>query len=221
MNTQVIERTADYMKEKLSNESSGHDWWHTYRVWKMGKKIATSEGANLYVVELACLLHDIADYKFHGGDEKIGPRLAKQWLQELSVIRGNFIKSPVINHVTDIISTNSFKGANAENKIFTLEGQCVQDADRLDAIGAIGIARCFAFGGNKGNTIYDPSIPVKMDISQEEYKRADHTQINHFYEKLLLLKDRMNTKTAKRMAEEKHQFIEKFLEQFYKEWNVD
>lgn len=214
MNEQIIERTADYMKERLSNESSGHDWWHTYRVWKMGRKIATSEGANLYVVELACLLHDIADYKLHEGDEEIGPRLAGEWLQSLSV------EHSIVNNITGIISTSSFKGANAENKISTLEGECVQDADRLDAIGAIGIARCFTFGGNKGNTMYDPSIPVKMDMSEEEYKRADHTQINHFYEKLMLLKDRMNTLTAKRMAEEKHQFMEKFLEQFHREWDL-
>lgn len=214
MNEQVVKRTVEYMKERLSNESSGHDWWHTYRVWEMGKKIATSEGADLYVVELACLLHEIADYKFHGGDEEIGPRLAGEWLQEFP------IEFPIVNHVTNIISTSSFKGANAENKIFTLEGQCVQDADRLDAIGAIGIARCFAFGGAKGNIIYDPSIPVKINMSEEEYKRADHTQINHFYEELLLLKDRMNTATGKRMAEEKHQFMKRFLEQFHKEWNV-
>lgn len=213
MEQSVIERTADYMKDRLSNDSSGHDWWHTYRVWKLGRKIAVSEHANLYVVELSCLLHDIADYKLRGGDEEIGPRLSEEWLQSLSV------DSQVVNHVKDIISTSSFKGANAENKIRTLEGQCVQDADRLDAIGAIGTARCFAFGGKKGNIIYDPSIPVNIGMSEEEYKRADHPQINHFYEKLLLLKDRMNTQTAKRMAEERHQFMEKFLEQFLKEWN--
>jgi len=215
MDIQVIDRTAEYMKERLSKDNSGHDWWHTYRVWKIGRKIATLECANLYVVELACLLHDIADYKLHGGDEEIGPRLAGEWLQGLSV------EMPVVNHVTNIISTSSFKGANAKNKISTLEGQCVQDADRLDAIGAIGIARCFAFGGAKGNVIYDPSIPVKMDMSEEEYKRANHTQINHFYEKLLLLRDRMNTQTGRRIAKEKHRFMEMFLEQFHKEWNVE
>lgn len=212
-NYEVIDRTASYMKERLVNDSSEHDWWHTYRVWKLGIKIATSEGANLYVVELACLLHDIADYKLHGGDEEIGPRLAGEWLQKLSV------ESPVVEHVRGIISTSSFKGANAQNRIATLEGQCVQDADRLDAIGAMGIARCFAFGGKKGNIMYDPSIPVNMGMSEEEYKRADHTQMNHFYEKLLLLKDRMNTQTAKKIAEEKHKFMEIFLKQFLKEWN--
>ena len=215
MNQEVIDKTADYIKKKFDGESSGHDWWHIYRVWRTGKIIANSERANLYVVELACLLHDIADYKLHEGDEKIGPRLAREWLQKLSV------ETPVVNHVTNIISTISFKGANARNRINILEGQCVQDADRLDAIGAIGIARCFAFGGAKGNVMYDPSIPVKMDMSEEEYKRANHTQINHFYEKLLLLKDRMNTQTGRRMAEEKHRFMEMFLEQFHKEWNIE
>ncbi len=215
MDIQIIDRTAKYMRERLSKDSSGHDWWHTYRVWQIGKKIAVSEGADMYVVELTCLLHDIADYKLHKGDEEIGPRLAGEWLRRLSV------ETPIVNHVTNIISTSSFKGANVENKISTLEGQCVQDADRLDAIGAIGIARCFAFGGAKGNLIYDPLIPIKVAMSEEEYKRADHTQINHFYEKLLLLKDRMNTTTGKIMAEEKHKFMEIFLKQFHKEWNVE
>jgi uncharacterized protein len=215
MNTQVIERTADYMKERLSNESSGHDWWHVYRVWRMGRKIATSEGANLYVVELACLLHDIADYKLHGGNEEIGPRLAGEWLEKMQV------EGDVISHVCEIIKEMSFKGAGVKTQMRTKEGMVVQDADRLDAIGAIGIARCFAFGGAKGNVIYDPSIPVKMDMSEEEYKKANYTQINHFYEKLMLLKDRMNTQTAKRMAEEKHQFMERFLGQFHREWNVE
>lgn len=208
---EVINRTENHMKERLANDSSGHDWWHTYRVWNLGKEIATCEGANLYVVELACLLHDIADFKLHGGDEEIGPRLAGRWLYHLSV------ESPIVEHVKEIVATSSFKGANAKNKITTLEGKCVQDADRLDAIGAVGIARCFAFGGKKGNIMYDPSIPPNMNMSEEEYKLANHTQINHFYEKLLLLKDRMNTYTAKKLAEEKHQFMEKFLEQFLKE----
>ena len=212
---EVIEKTATYIKSKQTSDSSGHDWWHTYRVWQLAKKIAVKEEANLFVVELAALLHDIADYKLHGGDEEIGPRLAREWLEKLSV------ETSVIKHVTSIISTSSFKGANAKNQIATIEGQCVQDADRLDAIGAIGIARCFAFGGAKGNVIYDPSIPVKIDMSEEEYKKADHTQINHFYEKLLLLKDRLNTKTAKKIAEERHNVMERYLEQFLKEWNLE
>jgi uncharacterized protein len=162
---------------------------------------------------LTCLLHDIADYKFHGGDEEIGPKRAGEWLTDLKV------DSSVISHVKEIISTMSFKGANAKNNIKSLEGKCVQDADRLDAIGAIGIARGFAFGGQKGNLIYDPSIPPNMNISEEEYKKANIPQINHFYEKLLLLKDRINTPTGKKMAEEKHKFMEIFLEQFFREWD--
>ncbi len=213
MAKKVILETANYMKKKLAKDSSGHDWWHTYRVWNFGKKIGTVEGANLYIVELACLLHDIADYKLHSGNEELGPHLAGEWLQKYS------IDTKIIRHIQEIILLASFKGANSKNKIGTLEGQCVQDADRLDAIGAIGIARCFAFGGRKGNIIYDPSIHVKIDMSEEEYKKADHTQINHFYEKLLLLKDRMNTITGKKMAEKKHKFIEQFLDQFHKEWN--
>ena len=208
----VITKTADYIKERLSGETSGHDWWHIFRVWNMGKKLAAAEGADTYVVELTCLLHDIADYKLHGGDEEIGPRLARGWLEKLSV------ENQVIDHVTKIIATSSFKGAATKNKIDTLEGQCVQDADRLDAIGAVGIARCFAFGGARGNVIHDPSIPINMHMSEEEYKRADHTQINHFYEKLLLLKDLMNTKTAKKIAQGRHDFTKLFVEEFHQEW---
>lgn len=210
---QIIEKTAEYVKNSLLGESSGHDWWHIFRVWNLGKKIAILESADSFIVELACLLHDIADFKLNNGDENIGPRLAREWLTKLSV------DNSIIDHVVKIISTSSFKGASAKNKIDTLEGKCVQDADRLDAIGAIGIARCFAFGGYRGNVIYDPSIPVKINMSEEEYKKADHTQINHFYEKLLLLKDLMNTKTAKKIAKERHKFIEQFVRRFLEEWD--
>ncbi len=209
----IIEKTAGYIQERSAADSSGHDWWHTYRVWNLGKKIAAAEGADLYIVELAGLLHDIADYKLHGGDEEIGPRLAGEWLKSLSV------ESQIVCQVKEIIATLSFKGANAENKIKTLEGKCVQDADRLDAIGAVGIARCFAFGGQRGNLIYDPQVQINLGMSEEEYKRADHTQINHFYEKLLLVKDRMNTQTAKKMAESRHKFMEQYLQQFFLEWD--
>jgi len=210
---EIIQKTANYMKEKLAKDSSGHDWWHTYRVWQLGKKIANLEKADLYVVELASLLHDIADYKLHNGDEEIGPRLAGEWLQSLSV------KPEVISHVPEIISNMSFK-PNRKSEMRTIEGKCVQDADWLDAIGAIGIARCFAFGGYKGNIMYDPSIKPNPDLTEEQYKKAKSTQINHFYEKLLLIKDRLNTKTAKKLAEPKHDFIKKFLEQFLNEWNL-
>jgi len=211
----IISKTADYIKKRSIGESSGHDWWHNYRVWKIGKKIATLEKADLYVVELSCLLHDIADYKFYNGDEEIGPKLAEEWLEKLSV------EESIIEHVKDIISGVSFKGANNENKIKSLEGKCVQDADRLEAIGAIGIARCFAYSGFKKRAIYNPLILPNLNMSKEEYKNTDSSAINHFYEKLLLLKDKMNTETGKRLAEERHQFMKLFLEQFYKEINVE
>lgn len=211
----TIGLTADYIKERFSGESSGHDWWHTYRVYESGKQIAYEEGAELYVVELASLLHDIADFKFHDGDEDIGPRLAEEWLKSLGV------EQDVITHVKNIVATISFKGANTKNEIKTLEGMCVQDADRLDAIGAIGIARAFAFGGARGNPIYDPNVPTNVEQSKEEYKKSNNPEINHFYEKLLLLKDRMNTDTAREMAEERHKFMEQFLQQFFKEWGLE
>ncbi len=211
---EIIQKTADYIKSRLAVDSSGHDWGHTYRVWQLGKKIAIEENAGLYVVELASLLHDIADYKLNRGDEKIGPRLAGEWLASLSV------GTKTILHVQEIISNIGFKSPKAGNNIKTLEGKCVQDADFLDAIGAIGIARCFAFGGYKRNLIYEPTIKPNLQMSEEQYKKAKSTQINHFYEKLLLIKDRLNTETARKLAEEKHKFMEKFLKQFFKELNL-
>ena len=215
INDQLIGRVADYMKERLPSDMAGHDWYHTYRVWKLGWRIGCEEEADLYVVELASLLHDIADYKFHGGDEALGPKLAEELLQKFNV------ESGVISQVKEIVSVISFKGANAENKVKTLEGMCVQDADRLDAIGAVGVARAFAFAGAKGNPIYDPDIPPNVDQSEDEYKKTDHSAINHFYEKLLLIKDRLNTKAARRMAEIRHYYMEQFLGQFLKEWNLE
>jgi len=211
---ETIQKTADYMKEKLAKDSSGHDWWHTYRVWHLGRKIATAEKADLYVVELASLLHDIADYKLHNGDEEIGPRLAREWLQGLS------FKQEIISHVPEIISNMSFK-PNKKSEMKTIEGKCVQDADFLDAIGAIGIARCFAFGGYKGNIMHNPKIKPNPNLTEKKYKKAESTQINHFYEKLLLIKDRLNTKTARKLAEPRHKFIENFLEQFLNEWDLE
>lgn len=212
MKQKTIEKTADYIKSRSQKDHSGHDWWHTYRVWNLSKKIANKEGANLYIVELGALLHDIADYKFHNGDEEIGITLTRAWLEKLK------IDEKTIQPVTDIVKNISFKGANTENKINTLEGECVQDADRLDAMGATGIARCFAYGGYKGNPIYDPSIPANPNKTKEEYIKSDSTQINHFYEKLLLLKDRMNTQTGKQIAETRHQFMTLFLKKFFNEW---
>lgn len=213
MNQQVIiEKTAEYARKTLEGEGSGHDWWHVYRVWKSAVQIGTLEKANLLIVQLAALLHDIADYKFHGGDETIGPRKSREWLEQFN------LKKDEIDHICEIVANISFKGAKAENKIKTKEGQVVQDADRLDAIGAIGIARTFAFGGSRGNPIHDPNVPPIVNQSIEEYKKSNHSQINHFYEKLLLLKDKMNTKTGKSIAENRHKFMELYLDRFFKEW---
>jgi len=210
---QILQKTQQYVREALEGESSGHDWWHIYRVWQLAKNIGEKEGADMFVVELAALLHDIADYKFHGGDTTAGPRVAGEWLQTLNV------DEEVINHVKDIILHISYKGAKVENKIKTKEGFVVQDADRLDAIGAMGIARTFAYGGHKGHSMHDPNSKVKIHESFEEYKNHKGTIINHFYEKLLLLKDKLNTETAKQIAEDRHKYMEDFLDRFYQEWD--
>jgi uncharacterized protein len=216
MNKQkVIQKTEEFVKEKLSGEGTGHDWWHIDRVRRNGLAIGKEEKANLYIVELAALLHDIADYKFHGGDETVGPRLSREWLYSLNAEQKD------IDQVTDIVAHISFKGAWVKNKISTLEGKVVQDADRLDAIGAIGIARCFAYNGHKGNEIYNPDSPPVMHETAEAYKQFKGTAINHFYEKLLLLKDRMNTGTGKAMAEHRHTFMEGYLKEFLAEWNSE
>lgn len=209
----VIEKTEEFVRKNLEKESSGHDWWHIDRVRKIAKFIARKEGGNSFVIELASLLHDVADWKFHGGDEKIGSKVARKWLEGLDV------DESVINHVCYIMDEMPFKGAKTvSTKMKTLEGRIVQDADRLDAIGAIGIARCFAYGGKKGRTIHDPTLKPIFHKSFEEYKTGSMTSINHFYEKLLLLKGRMNTKTAKNIAENRHKFMKEFLERFFKEW---
>jgi uncharacterized protein len=214
MNSQnIIDLTQKYIKERLSGEGSGHDWWHVLRVWKVAKKIAEEEQANVLVVELAALLHDIADWKFNEGDILAGGRAAKDWLKK------NNISDEIISSVVEIINGTSFKGANVEEKQLSLEGQIVRDADRLDAIGAMGIGRTFSYGGNKNREMYNPEVEVKMASNFEEYKKAGQTTINHFYEKLLLLKDRMHTKTAKRMAKNRHKFMEAFLDEFFAEWN--
>ncbi len=208
----IINQTAEHIKAKLAGEGSGHDWWHIYRVWKNAVHISQHEKVDLFVVELAALLHDIADWKFHNGDDNIGPKMAREWLESLSVEEG------FIAHVCDIIKNISFKGANVENKINTIEGLVVQDADRLDAIGAIGIARTFAYGGSKGREMYNPDIKPAIHNSFEEYKNNQSNTVNHFYEKLLLLKDKMNTKTAKDIAKKRHLMMENFLKEFYEEW---
>jgi len=211
---QIINETIEHIKKNIIGDS-GHDWWHVYRVWKTAVQIAEEEKADIFVVQLAALLHDIADYKFHGGDHTVGPKVAREFLQNMTV------EENIINHICDIIQNMSFKGAGVESKMATKEGMIVQDADRLDALGAIRIARCFSYGGFKKRIMFDPSIKPRMHYSVDEYLRGDGTTINHFYEKLLLLKDKMNTKTGQRLAQERHEFLLKFLEQFYKEWDVE
>lgn len=208
----IIKKTARYTKETMAGDSSGHDFWHVYRVWEMAKHIGKTEKVDMFVVEIAALLHDIADWKFHQGNEEIGPETARKWLQSLNV------KEEYIEHVCQIVRDVSYKGAKVKYKMKTLEGMVVQDADKLDAIGAIGIARTFTYGGYQGNKMHEPSEKPVMHSSPEEYINSESTTINHFYEKLLLLKDRMNTKTAKKIALGRHAFMEEFLKRFYNEW---
>lgn len=208
----MIQQTINYVKSELKNAEGGHDWWHIYRVWKTAKEIAASEKVDNQVVELGALLHDIADSKFHNGDETIGPRKASEFLTSIDVDQAT------IDHVILIIQNISFGGGNFEKKFHSPELAVVQDADRLDALGAIGIARTFNYGGFKNRAIYDPNIPPQLNMTKAEYKKSTAPSINHFYEKLLLLKDRMNTPTGKKMAEQRHQFMEMYLEQFYQEW---
>lgn len=209
----ILTTTAVHVRETLSGDSSGHDWWHIDRVRRNSLIIAREEDADLFVTELAALLHDIADWKFHGGDDTAGPRAAREWLVRCEA------DPAVIDQVCEIVATLSFKGAGVATEMQTLEGRCVQDGDRLDAIGAVGIARAFAFGGHFGRAMYDPEVPPELHQSFAAYKQKGGPTINHFYEKLLLLKDRMQTATGRRLAAERHQFMETFLAQFDAEWN--
>jgi uncharacterized protein len=211
-NQDIILKTIDFVKASLSEAEGGHDWWHIYRVWKTAKHIAQNEEAEMFVVELGALLHDIADSKFHDGDEEIGPRKAKIFLESLQV------ENEVVDHVVNIIDNISFKGGKLIQKFKSPELDVIQDADRLDALGAIGIARTFNYGGFKGRSIYNPEIKPNLNLTKEEYKNSEAPTLNHFYEKLLLLKDRMNTVTGRKMAEERHSFMVSYLNQFYKEW---
>lgn len=210
----IVDQTAAHVRSQMEGDSSGHDWWHVWRVWQNSLYISRSENADRFVTELAALLHDIADWKFHDGDDLAGPKAARACLSEQSV------DDSVIEHVCDIVATVSFKGAGVETPMATLEGKIVQDADRLEAIGAIGIARCFAFGGAKGRLMHDPEEPPELHASFEDYKKKSGPSINHFYEKLLLLKDRMNTETGLKLAAHRHKVLEDFLEQFHAEWNI-
>ena len=210
-----ITLTINFVKEKLEGAEAGHDWFHIERVWKLSKKIAEQEGGNLEVIELSALLHDIADPKFHNGDETLALKISKDFLEEIHV------EGELIEQVLFVIKNISFKNRAEAPENHPLELQIVQDADRLDAIGAIGIARTFNFGGFKNNLMYHPEIKPNLGMNKEEYKKSNGTTINHFYEKLLLLKGLMNTETAKRIASERHDFMLQFLDEFYKEWNVE
>lgn len=212
----AIEHTKAYVKSELYDDASGHDWWHIYRVWNNAKLISSHySDIDHQVIELAALLHDIADWKDHQGDFDIGPKTARIWLE-----RFDDVPKDQIDDICHIIRHISFKGAHAVQEDLSLEGKIVQDADRLDAIGAIGIARTFAFGGSRGNLMYDPNIsPEEHDEHSYVHNKKPSTTINHFYEKLLLLKDRMNTTYGREIAEHRHQFMELYLKQFYGEWN--
>lgn len=209
----LVDRVAQHIQSKFAGEGSGHDWHHINRVRRLAKQIAAAEGANQELAELAALVHDIADWKFHNGDDSVGPREAERLLSEEGAT------PEVIEQVVDIVRTISYKGAGVVTAMNTLEGQCVQDADRLDAIGAIGIARCFAYGGHAGRLMYDPGEPPVMHATAEAYKASKGHSLNHFYEKLFLLKDRMNTATGRALAEERHKYMEAFVERFLAEWN--
>jgi len=211
--SEFILSTVDFVKTSLANAEGGHDWWHIYRVWKTAKHIAQYEKVDMFIVELGALLHDIADSKFHDGNEEIGPQRARNFLQSLDV------EENVIIHIENIINNISFKGGKQQQQFKSPELDIIQDADRLDALGAVGIARTFNYGGFKGREIYNPEIKPNLNLSKEEYKKSEAPTLNHFYEKLLLLKDRMNTTTGRRMAESRHLFMITYLDQFFKEWD--
>lgn len=213
MHANLINSTISFVKEELKNAEGGHDWFHIERVFKNALHIAQMETCDLLVVQLSALLHDIADSKFHDGDETVGPTKAWQFLESEAV------EEKTIQHVINIIENISYKGGNFEQKFHSKELDIVQDADRLDAIGAIGIARCFNYGGFKNRTLYNPEIAPNLHMGKEEYKNNTAPTINHFYEKLLLLKDQMKTETGRRIAVERHNYMESFLSQFYAEWN--
>ncbi len=208
----ILDNTILFVKENLQNAEAGHDWFHVERVYKNALLIANAEDCNLEIVKLGALLHDIADSKFHNGDETIGPKLAREFLESQKA------SEEVISHVVNIIENISFKGGNFEKKFTSKELDIVQDADRLDALGAIGIARAFNYGGFKNRPLYLPNIAPNLHMTKEEYKNSEAPTLNHFYEKLLLLKDKMNTDSGKKIALERHKFMENFLSQFYAEW---
>jgi uncharacterized protein len=211
----VIDKTKEYVKSKLEGEGTGHDFWHILRVYKTSIFIGKKENADLFIVELTALLHDIADWKFNAGNSDIASSLIRTWLESLGV------QDCIINKINKIIETMSYKGGTTNASQETIEGKVVQDADRLDALGAIGIGRAFAYGGYKERELYNPDIKPQKYNDFKEYKKNVGTTINHFYEKLLLLKGLMNTESGKAMAKERHEFMERYLNQFFKEWNCN
>ena len=211
--SEIVNKTILFVKAKLENAEGGHDWFHIERVYKNALLIADGEVCDDTVVKLGALLHDIADSKFHDGDETVGPKIAREFLKTQN------LDEVSLNHVIQIIENISFKGGNVLKEFSSKELDIVQDADRLDAIGAIGIARTFNYGGFKNRALYNPEIAPNLHMSKEEYKKSEAPTLNHFYEKLLLLKDKMNTETGKQIAKERHQFMMTFLSQFYAEWD--
>lgn len=209
----IIDNTIVFVKDKLQNAEAGHDWFHIERVYKNALLIASNEECDLKIVKLGALLHDIADSKFNDGDETVGPKVARAFLMTQNA------SEEVITHVVNIIENISFKGGNFEKKFTSKELEIVQDADRLDALGAIGIARTFNYGGFKNRPLYNPAIAPVLNMTKEEYKNSESPTLNHFYEKLLLLKDKMNTEAGRKLAQKRHHFMELFLSQFYAEWD--
>ena len=209
---EILKRTEDFVRTTLADAEGGHDWWHIHRVRNLALTIAKREQADLFVIELGALLHDIADAKFHGGDDEVGPRVAREFLESLEV------DGKIVNHIEQIIANISFKGGNHRQNFHSTELAVLQDADRLDAIGAIGIARTFNYGGHKNRGLYDPGVKPNLNMTKEEYRASTAPTINHFYEKLLLLKERMNTETGREMAQKRHEFMELYLENFFLEW---
>jgi uncharacterized protein len=210
---EILARTEAWVRERMHGEGTGHDWWHVDRVRRTALRLARDEGADGYVTALAALLHDVADHKFHGGDETAGPRAARAWLTDAGA------DPATVEHVARIVAELSFKGAGVATPMSSPEGRVVQDADRLDAMGAIGVARAFAYGGSRGRPLHEPAEAPELHASFAAYKSSTGPTINHFHEKLLLLRDRMNTAAARRIADERHAFMQAFLAQFHREWD--
>jgi uncharacterized protein len=212
LSQEIIKNTETYVREQLQQAEAGHDWWHIFRVWRLARKIAEQETANLLVVELGALLHDIADAKFNQGDDRIGQEKARVFLKQQQ------LDDSIIEQVVAIVRDISYSTSLSREVVRTKELDIVQDADRLDAMGAIGIARTFSYGGFKGHTMHNPNLPHRTKLTKETYRKEDTTSLNHFYEKLLLLRDKMNTDIGKQLAEERHQFMQLFVKQFLNEW---